>query len=140
MMMMNPMCAEKAKNRLPNILGCPGFQSVVRGNPPDVALDHLKCTNFGQFFVNFAAFQPLWCHTEAKEEPKLLFKVPFNLQEEHGELYRSGKEAPNIEIWLCREVPPFSACRLRYFWNNVRISHSCLRATFEVWEKPPAHA
>ncbi len=70
MTMTNPMCAEKAKNGLLNITGCPGIQSDVRRNPPNVALDHLECTNFGQFFVIFAIFQPLWCPTEAPEEPK----------------------------------------------------------------------
>ena len=78
MTMMSLMHAEKANNGLPNIPGCPGAQSEVRRNPPDVALDHLECTNSDQFFVIFAIFQPLWCHNEAPEEPKLQLKVPFN--------------------------------------------------------------
>ncbi len=77
-MMTTPMCAEKANNRLLNIPGCPEAQSDVRGNPPDVALDHLECMNFGQFFVIFANFQTLCCYTEAPEEPEFLVKVPFN--------------------------------------------------------------
>ena len=32
--MTNPMCAELANNRLPNIPECPGIQSDVRRNPP----------------------------------------------------------------------------------------------------------
>ena len=105
MMMTNPMCAEKANNGLLNITECSGNQSDVPRNPPNVALDYLECTNFGQFFVIFPIFQPLWCHTGAAKEPKLPVKVPFNFYEEHGELYRSGKGGPNIKIWLCRQVP-----------------------------------
>ena len=109
-------------------------------NPTDVAVDHLQYTQFGQFFAILAILQPLWCHTEAPEEPKSLVKVPFEFQEKRGELYRSEKEAPNIEIWLFRDVPTFWASQLLDFWDDVRAPHSCLRATVEVSEEPPAHA
>ena len=65
-------------------------------DPTEVTAYHLQRTHFDQFSAIF--FQPLWCHTEALEEPKLPVKVPLEFQEEHGELCRVGKEAPNIEI------------------------------------------
>ena len=61
------------------------------------------------FSAIFAIFRPLWSQTDAPEEPKFLAKVPFKLQDEHGELYRSEKGAPNIEISSI-ERSHFSGC------------------------------
>ena len=116
----------------PNIPGCPGTQPDKRRNLSDVGAGHLENTHFGQFFAIFAIFQPLWRRSEAPEEPKFPIKVSFDFQGEHEELYRSGKEAPNIEIWLCREVPPFWACQLLDFWSAGRIPHTCLRVILKV--------
>ncbi len=93
----------------------------------------------GDLSLFSAVFQPMWCHTEAPEKPNFLFKVPLTSQEKHEELYRSGKGVPDIEIWLCQDIPPFWA-NYMIFWDDVRIPHLCLWTTFEVWEKPPAHA
>ena len=100
---------------------------------------HLKCTHFKIFLAIFAIFQPLWRQTEVPEEPKFQVKVLLEFQEEHGELYRSEKEVPNIEIWLFRDVPPFWARQLCDFWDDVRTPHSYLRATLGTWKEPPAH-
>ncbi len=98
----------------------------------DVAVDHSQYTHFGRFFTTFGIFQPLWCHTKAPEEPDLLVKVPLKFQERHEELYGSGRASSNIEIWLHRETSPFWTRQLHDFWNDVRIPHSRLRATFEI--------
>ncbi len=58
-------------------------------------------------FAIFAIFQRLWRRNEAPEEPKFFVNVAFDFQGEHGEFHSSGKGAPNIEIWLCREVSLF---------------------------------
>ena len=93
-MMTNPMCAEKANNGLRNITGCPGIQSDVRRNPPNVALDQLECTKFGHFSDIFAIFQPLWYHTEVPEKPKFLVKVPFDFKRSTGNFTEVEKEYP----------------------------------------------
>ena len=64
----------------------------LRKNLTDVGVDHLKNTQFGRFFCHFRLFPT---PSEAPEEPKFPVKVLFDFQEEHGELYRSGKGVPN---------------------------------------------
>ncbi len=140
MVMMNPLRAKEANNRPPSVQGCLGTQPHVWRNHIDVALDHLKRTHFDRLSAIFAIFQPLWSLNEALEEPKFLVKVPFEFQDEHGELYRSEKEAPNIEIWPYRKVSFFWVCQLHDFWSAGRTPHSDLRLTFSVWEEPPSHA
>ncbi len=140
MMMKNPVWAEEANNRPLNTLEHAGTQLDMWRNPKNVMADHCQYTHLGRFFAGFCHFPapvvPHW----SPEEPNLPVKVSLNFKEQHGEPYRSGKEAPNIEIWPRREISPFWACQLRDFWDDARIPHSRLRATFEVWEEPSAHA
>ncbi len=74
-----------------NISGCPGTQPDTRRILTEVGVGHIENIHFGHIFAILAIFRPLWSHSEAPEEPKFLVKVPFDFQEEHGELYRSGK-------------------------------------------------
>ncbi len=101
--MMSPACAEEANNGpLPpkKNPGCLGTQPEIRRILADVGASYSRYTNFGRFFAIFVIFQPLWRHSQAPEEPRFPAKVPFDCQEEHEQLYRSGKGTPSIEIWL----------------------------------------
>ena len=118
----------KASNGPTNIPGRPGTQSGVWRNPAGVAPDHLQCTHFGRFFAIFCHFPtlvvPHWNPGGAKALSQSAIHFPKGAR-------GTGTGGPNIEIWLGQEVPPFWARQLHDFWDDVRVPHSSLRATFE---------
>ena len=139
MIMMNPMCAEKANNRPPNIPGCPGIQSDVRGNP-DVALDHLECTNFGQFFVILPTSKPCGATLKPRRSQNFWSKCHSIFKRSTRNFTEVGNEHPTSRTGSVEKSRLFGACEVHDFWSAVTIPHPSLRATFEKWKELPAHA
>ena len=125
-------CAEKPSNRLPNIPGCPGIQSDVRGMLPTWHWTIWSASILANFSSFLPTSKPCGATLKPRRSQNSQSKCHPNSKRSTGNFTEVENEHPTSRSGSVeREVPPFWACQLHDLWSAVTIPPLCLPAISE---------